>query len=149
MLAACNQREPAHGGKRLSQWFAEAVEGTANPQDVQEAFVTMEGEAVPFLVRQIRAARQVLALPLTNAASPWLVNPAGQTLQTLGLRTIAPGPETQRRTAYELTPAEPAYRAAVSRFTAMKASRARSRSAVVWAADICVRMRAWPCGTTG
>src|SRR6185312_12513496 len=34
-------------------------------------------------------------------------------------------------------------------FTAANAARARSRSSELCAADICVRIRAWPSGTTG
>ena len=36
-----------------------------------------------------------------------------------------------------------------SRPILMNAAIARSRCSRVCAADICVRMRAWPCGTTG
>ena len=36
-----------------------------------------------------------------------------------------------------------------SRITSANASTAKSISASVCAADICVRMRAWSCGTTG
>ncbi len=102
LLAACGPRQPVHGGKRLSQWFAEAVEGTANPQDVREAFEAIEGDAVPFLIREIRQGRRAMTAALTNAPNPWLLNPAGKTLQTLGLQTETPGPEARHRKAYKL-----------------------------------------------
>ena len=43
----------------------------------------------------------------------------------------------------------PRQRAGTAVLTSSKAAIARSMSSVECAADICVRIRAWPCGTTG
>jgi hypothetical protein len=56
VLVACGPAEPKHDSKPLSQWFAEALDETANPRDVEDAFAAMGGDSVPLLVRQDQVA---------------------------------------------------------------------------------------------
>ena len=101
VFCACGRREPTHAGKPLSHWFTEAVEGAAHEQDVQDAITAIEGDAVPFLVGEISAARRAMATRGTNSPSPWLVNPVGTTRVALGVGTVPPGPESRRFHAYQ------------------------------------------------
>lgn len=101
-LAGCGAREPSHGGKRLSAWFKEAVEDSAHRWDVQAAFEAFEGDAVPFLIREIVNARKLLVTSVTNPPSPWLMNPAGEAAYRLGYGVKPASPEIRRERAYAL-----------------------------------------------
>ncbi len=102
LLAACGQREPVHNGKPLTQWLREAAENAVTYSEVWDAFAAFEGEAVPYLVREIRAGRRFVAAVSTNPASLWLLTPADKTLQTLGLQAEPTCPESRFLLAYDL-----------------------------------------------
>ncbi len=102
LLAACGQRETVHNGKPLSQWLREAAENAVTYSEVRDAFLAFEGEAVPYLVREIRAGRRFAAVVSTNPASLWLLTPADKTLQTLGLQAKLSYPESRLLLAYDL-----------------------------------------------
>jgi hypothetical protein len=56
-------REPAYGGKKVSKWFDEAANMTSEERyrsEAWQAFEMMEGDAVPFLVRCLRARPSLL-----------------------------------------------------------------------------------------
>lgn len=101
-LTACGPAEPKHDGKRLSKWFAGALDETANPRDVEDAFAAMGVETVPFLVRQVQVARQELAASLTNTPGSWLGQSVQHSRRALGLPAGAPSPDKRRREAYRL-----------------------------------------------
>ncbi len=101
-LAACGQREPAHNGKPLSQWLREAAEDAVTYSELRDAFLAFEGEAVPYLIREIRASRLFVVAVRTNPASLWLLTPADKTLQTLGLQAEPTCPESRLLRAYGL-----------------------------------------------
>lgn len=106
LLAGCGTREPTYGGKSLSQWFAEAQNYGPLDREVWGAFVAIEGEAVPYLIREIQTVQRLRAKRGINTPNPWLRSPVNQAIRRLGFRTDIPDfPDTlgtRLDRAYEL-----------------------------------------------